>query len=328
MHLICSRPQRPAEAQATVRSPPTFVFVSTMSVIPQASVAVQSGWTGSAGKPAKRELKHYPRYDCPNLTRSCDFCMLATRGLVDTLLPAACAAALESGYAQSKLVAEHHLAATAMEGSIDLVIARLGLIGDPAVQPTPSEATPGEGTRGTHPTSVQAADTPVRWGNRRDWLSLLLCAVEATGASPAGLTAGGKRVVAVLPVDKAAGSLASHASRTAAAALAGVCDGVATPRVKICHLDAAAFGLKPLPLAQLLDEVEIARGPDAKPLRREVPYPMWRGLVATAGPPAMLALAMLPPEAAGGALRLPSGARRRIRDRGRLSAEAVLAQSD
>ena len=74
------------------------------------------------------------------------------------------------------------------------------------------------------------------------------------------------------------------------------------------NLDASACGLPPRSLAALLDELEISRG---APLRRDMPYPAWRRLVAAAGPPAALALALLPP---GDALRLPAGARRRLRD--------------
>ena len=50
------------------------------------------------------------------------------------------------------------------------------------------------------------------------------------------------------------------------------------------------------------------------------------GIAATtaAGPPAVLVLAMLPPEGRGGRLRLPSGARRRLRDARR---EIVLPSS-
>ena len=95
-------------------------------------------------------------------------------------------------------------------------------------------------------------------------------------------------------------------------------DGGHIAPYRILCLDAAAFGLAPQPLAALLDEVEVARGASAPPLRRDLPYAKWRSLVTAAGPPAVLALAMLPPEGSGGALRLPSGARRRLRDVKRL----------
>jgi hypothetical protein len=271
----------PGAQQLPPRSPsppPLIVFVSTMSVIPTAEAALAAQWEGAA----------------------------------ETLVPPACAAALESGYAQSKLVAEHRLAAAARIGVVRVRIARLGLLGAPTA---PSHQL----ARG-----AQLAD-------RRDWLSLLLCAVEATGASPAGLTSG-QRSVAVLPVDMAAATLAalatsSHCAPTPAlmrppttlplASLAGTGGGDTDvcAAVGIVHVDAAALGVAPRPLSSMLDEVEAARGPSAPPLRRELPYPAWRRLVAAAGPPAVLALAMLPSEGRGGALRLPSGARRRMRDR-------------
>ena len=47
--------------------------------------------------------------------------------------------------------------------------------------------------------------------------------------------------------------------------------------------------------------------------RVEMPYSSWRRAVAAAGPPASLALAALPPPGRGGELRLPAGARRRLR---------------
>ena len=153
-----------------------------------------------------------------------------------------------------------------------------------------------------------------RFSNRRDWLSLLLCAIEATGASPAGLTSG-QRGVAVAPVDVVAAALASLAAQGIVPRhILG--DGAAGS-VEVHHLDAAAFGIAPRRLSDLLDEIEAARGAAAPPLQRELPYPAWRRLVAAAGAPASLALAMLPPEGRGGALRLPSGARRRLREIGR-----------
>ena len=183
------------------------------------------------------------------------------------------------------------VSAAAATGKARVLVARLGLIGPPR-QESPEEESDHAG--------------------RRDWLSLLLCAVGTTGASPAGLCAG-KRGVAVLPVDMAAAALASEAAKGTPA------DG--TPREeaqipsRIMHLDAAAFGLQPRLLSSLLDQVEASRGPAQPPLLREVPYPEWRRLVAAAGSPAVLALAMLPPAGRGGALQLPSGARRRLRDR-------------
>ena len=244
------------------RPPPTFVFVSTMSVIPAASAAAAVGWTQAKVDAA------------------------------DGLVPPTCAAALESGYAQSKLVAEHQLAAAASRGEVRLVIARLGLIGSPA--PPQREAAAGD--EGDDD-GVGGVDD---LGLRRDWLSLLLCAVRQTGASPAGLTSG-QRSVAVLPVNVAASALVTLAQPT-------------KQLVRVLHLDAAHFGVAARPLAALLDEVETARGAVAPPLRRELPYHAWRRLVAAAGPPASLALAMLPPPGGGGELRLPSGARRRLRE--------------
>ena len=314
--------------------PPLVVFVSTMSVIPVAAAAAAAGWTA--------EL---------------------------SLVPPACAAALESGYAQTKLIAEHHLAAAAAAGRIRLVIARLGLIGpdsapsQPPLPPPPPPPPPPQQPELPRPQSQpllpsQQPPPPLRaqrearrgvgdlsagdLSARRDWLSLLMGAVQATGASPAGLTSGG-RGVAVLPADTAAAALAAQAAE-------GVSSHVATPppsssapppspsapppspsapsappsapsaprrleAISVRHLDAAAFGLPSRPLASFLDEVEAARGAGAPPLRRELPYLAWRCLVASAGPPASLALAMLPPpKAGGGALRLPSGARRRLRE--------------
>ena len=283
------------------RPPPLVVLVSTMSVIPVAAAAAGVG-------------------------------VAATQ---TSLVPPACAAALESGYAQSKLVAEHHLAAAERSGHLRLIVARLGLIG------SPTDAAAGDGYAG-----------------RRDWLSLLLCAVEATGASPAGLTSR-QRGVAVLPVDLAARALAAQAATALEVPTTGTAaveapttaslrvpgqrsgeDDAATgeaaaegaeaggagslPPIRLVYLDAAAFGLPPRPLSSLLDEVEAARGPGRAPLRRELPYPNWRRLVSAAGPPAVLALAMLPPEGRGGVLRLPSGARRRLRDMRRLADESIV----
>ena len=257
-----------------------MVFVSTMSVIPVATVAAAASWDG-----ADQEL-----------------------------VPPSCAVGLESGYAQSKLVAEHHLAAAAAEGKIRLVIARLGLLGaartDGVTDPNPN---PNPNPEGLSPSS--------RLAGRRDWLSLLLCAVETTGSSPAGLAAGG-RSVAVLPVNVAAAALAEHA---ASALGEPRCEHMEPPRCEhveqprcghvVVTMDAEAFAIAPRPLSDLLDEVQAARGNGAVPLRRELPYPVWRQLVAAAGPPAALVLAVLPPpESRGGALRLPSGARRRLRD--------------
>ena len=54
------------------RPPPLFLFVSTLSVIPVASAAAAAGWRAESG---------------------------------EELVPPACAAALETGYAQSKLPA-------------------------------------------------------------------------------------------------------------------------------------------------------------------------------------------------------------------------------
>lgn len=244
---------REAECSSTQaspqRPPPLFVLVSTMSVVPTATSALDAGWTGAA----------------------------------ESLVPPACAVALESGYAQSKLVAEHHLAAAAAAGYIRLTIARLGLLG----------------------VAVSENDTVGDAADRRDWLSLLLYAVEETGASPAGLCAG-ERKVAVLPADMAAAALAAEATQRTPEA---------TASLRVVNLDATAFGLPARPLAALLGDVDAARAArGVAPLRRELPYPAWRRLVAAAGPPATLALAMLPPEGRGGALRLPSGARRRLRD--------------
>ena len=217
------------------------------------------------------------------------------------LVPPACAAALESGYAQSKLVAEHQLVAAASRGGAQLVIARLGLIGSPA-PPERKSAADDEGGCD----DVGGVDDGSDLGSRRDWLSLLLCAVRQTGAAPAGLTSG-QRSVAVLPVNVAASALAALAQPT-------------KQPVRVLHLDAAHFGVAARPLQALLDEVEASRGASAPPLQRELPYHAWRRLVATAGPPASLALAMLPPPGSGGELRLPSGARRRLREISRAQA--------
>ena len=263
---------------APLRPPPTFVLVSTMSVIPVAEAGVPAGWSGRA----------------------------------DELVPPACATALESGYAQSKLVAEHHLAAAASAGLIRLIVARLGLLG-------PCMSGSGDG--------VDGAQYDDQDSTRRDWLSLLLCAVTATGSSPAGLTSGG-RSVAVLPVNMAAAALASRAAECSYGEVRGEVRGDDTDvavvegdkAVQVVNLDAAAFGLAPRQLSALLDDIEKARG---RRLRRELPYPIWRREVAAAGGSAVLALAMLPPEAKGGTLRLPSGARRRLRDASRM----LLAQA-
>ena len=228
-----SRQQGNEGGPAAREQPPLFVFVSTMSVIPIASAAIAAGWDGSA----------------------------------ESLIPPACAAALESGYARSKLIAEHHLASAALEGRIRLVIARLGLIG-----PTKAE-------------SSCYADL----AERRDWLSLLLSAIKVTGASPAGL-ASSNRSVAVLPVDVAATSIAAAAATACGRQEMHDC-------VRVTNLDAAAFNIPPRPIAMLLDEIEASRGQGLPPLRRDLPYPDWRRLVASAGPPAVLALAMLPPQA-------------------------------
>ncbi|KAL3933309.1 MAG: hypothetical protein SGPRY_000334 [Prymnesium sp.] len=238
--------------EPTTSSPaPRFVFVSTMSVLPRAHavVAAPSGWEewGQGG---------------------------------EGLIPPSWAAWLDSGYAQSKLVAEHCLSSAAAAGKIRLCIARLGLLGSAKEE------------------TGMGLDT---LNSRRDWLSLVLTAIHATGASPAGLTSG-QRAVGLLPVDVAAEALAFEA-------------GVGGEgRVGVRHLDAAACGIAPRSLSALLDEIEEARGPDASPLKREVPYPKWRSLVASLGPPASLALAVLPAAGRGGTLRLPSGARRRLRE--------------
>ena len=111
-------------------------------------------------------------------------------------------------------------------------------------------------------------------------------------------------------------SALNKATAAAAAALP------ATP-IRVLNLDAMAFGLQPRRLATLLDEIDdAAREAGKPPLRRELPYGLWRRLAAAAGPPASLALAMLPPEGKGGVLRLPSGARRRLRDTRRSAAQA------
>ena len=126
--------------------------------------------------------------------------------------------------------------------------------------------------------------------------------MQAVGASPAGLSSGG-RSVAVLPVNFAAEALAGHAARPADSSL------------HILHLDASSCGIPPRTLSVLLDGIDQSRcRAGATRLDRELPYPAWRRLVAAAGPPASLVLAMLPLEGKGGALRLPSGARRRLRD--------------
>ena len=188
------------------------------------------------------------------------------------LVPPACAADLDSGYGRSKLVAEHRLAAAAAAGRVRrAAICRLGLLGPP--------------TR-----------DPANRGGARDWLSLLLAAVDATRAAPLGLEARGA-AVAVLPVDVAARALLARAAEDA------------EPGVVFDHLDAARFGVPPAPLADLVAGLERPASPVAR-----VPYAEWRRRVAEAGPPAVLALAMLPPPTATGALRLPSGARRRLRD--------------
>ena len=228
-------------------------------------------------------------------------------------MPPACAAALETGYAQTKLVAEHHLAAAAAAGRIRLTVARLGLVGPPAA------ATAVAAPSAAAPSAATAAAAPPGGSPLRDWLSLLLGAVEATGASPAGLTAGG-RSVARLPVDVAAAALAEQAARcedvpsppppttttttppttTQEAPLqpgraarkdawAEVLHpddmhGVGTQRVEVLHLDATAFGIPPCPLSALLDQAEAARGAGAPPLRRELPYAAWCQLAAAAGP--------------------------------------------
>lgn len=67
-------------------------------------------------------------------------------------MPPTCAAALESGYAQSKLVAEHRLASAAADGRIRLHIGRLGLIGAPSA------------------TAVKSS----RLSERRDWSPALM----------------------------------------------------------------------------------------------------------------------------------------------------------
>ena len=81
--------------------------------------------------------------------------------------------------------------------------------------------------------------------------------------------------------------------------------------VRVTNLDAAAFNIPPRPIAMLLDEIDAYAAKLATAAIFRTP---WRRLVASAGPPAVLALAMLPPPGRGGALRLPSGARRRLRD--------------
>ena len=209
-----------------------------------------------------------------------------------------------------RLVAEHHLAAAAAVGRIRLTVARLGLIGPPAA-PAAAVAPPAAA-----PSAAAAAAAPPGGSPLRDWLSLLLGAVEATGASPAGLTAGG-RSVARLPVDVAAAALAEQAARCddappsmptpsppptptqgaplqpgsaarkdARAEVLHLNDvyGGDPQRVEVLHLDAAAFGIPPCPLSVLLDQAEAARGAGAPPLRRELPYAAWCQLVAAAGP--------------------------------------------
>ena len=66
----------------------------------------------------------------------------------------------------SRLVAEHHLAAAAAAGRIRLTVARLGLIGPPAAA-----------------TAAAAAVGPPSASLLRDWLSLLLSAVEQPALS-------------------------------------------------------------------------------------------------------------------------------------------------
>ena len=255
---------------ASAQRPPLFIFVSTMSVIPVAHAAIAGGWTGDD----------------------------------ESLVPPACATALESGYAQSKLVVEHRLAAAAEKGDVRLVIARLGLMGSASRLPS-----------GVRAEAVHVSEL----AKRRDWLSLMFCAIEATGASPAGLAAK-QRSVAVLPVDIAAAELSKLASHSTVDALLPEVGEAVSP-CTIRHLDAACFGIPPRPLSCLLDEIDARRRPSAPPLNREMPYSAWRRLVSAAGPPAVLALAMLPPEGQGGALRLPSGARRRLRERLQLSSD-------
>ena len=92
-------------------------------------------------------------------------------------------------------------------------------------------------------------------------------------------------------------------------------NGVSPRNITVVHMDAGAVGLQSRPLTSLLDEMEarlLCSG--GARLKREMPYGAWRDLVSRAGPPAVLALALLPPEGSGGELRLPSGARRRLRD--------------
>ena len=139
------------------RPPPLIVFVSSLSVIPRASAAASARWAATSAA---------------------------------SLVPPACAAALESGYAQTKLVAEHHLAAAAAAGRIRLTVARLGLIGPPTAA-TAAAAAPAAAPSAVPSSAAAATAAPPGGPPLRDWLSLLLAAVEATGASPAGLTAGG-----------------------------------------------------------------------------------------------------------------------------------------
>ena len=230
------------------------------------------------------------------------------------------------------MVAEHHLAAAAAAGKVRVVLARLGLIG-PSIQGGGVTVSGGGSTSGNGSGGGVGVSLNPHISDRRDWLSLLLCAVHVTGASPAGLTAKG-RSVAVLPADVAAAALVTHAVRGVAPAAphadvgCGIQDAemqnygsqpaqgsTAHHAAEVIHLDAAAFGISPRPISSLLDDVERARGSAALPLQRELPYLAWRHRVAAAGAPASLALAMLPPPAGrGGALRLPSGARRRLRE--------------
>ncbi|KAL1515784.1 hypothetical protein AB1Y20_002400 [Prymnesium parvum] len=253
LHLLAQQQRKSREDTCT----PSFVFVSTMSVIPKAEPALAAQW------------------EAPQ-----------------SLVPPRCAAALESGYAQTKLIAEHHLALAADTANVRPVIVRLGLLGSPSKMQS------------------CAMHGDVSLPHRRDWLSLLLCAVQVTGAKPSGLTSG-NRTVAVLPVDLAATALAEEAARGVRGAAEVYMREEA--QLRFLHLDAAAFGIAPQSLSTLLEEIEASRGKEARPLS-ELPYPAWRRLVAAAGPPASLALVMLPEEARGGALRLPSGARRRLRD--------------
>ena len=199
-------------------------------------------------------------------------------------------------YAQSKVIAEHRLARAATQGRIRLVIARLGLIGDPQSpgletlsapslmqSPSPKASTLGEAFASCPSTEAVSSGSRVSssacWealGARRDWLSLVLCAVAQVGAVPAGL-ASRHRGVAVLPVDLAASALAEAArSRPLRAAALDTCSSSAlnptmrassgandaesesnesdtsvtehkriSPRnITVVHMDAGAFGLR------------------------------------------------------------------------------------